>query len=166
MWSWNVLSKRLSRGTIFLAEWTFDARSCNMFGFYVIDDQSPVTGAVATVLTMIGWTRTRWYLGINNFIQTIKHRARPQILNERKWNIYDRSLWYLWTCLRRASLVEQVLWQREQTTGGWETWLASIWTLIFCLVLQTWRQSTHWYSDPPRTQIFDLITSSTSAHPE
>ena len=39
-------------------------------------------------------------------------------------------------------------------------------SLIFCLVLHTCRQSSHWNSLAPRTEIFDFIISSTSSHPE
>ena len=73
--------------------------------------------------------------------------------------------WYLSKCFRKASLVEQAFWQKLQTTGGCEMWIASMWTPRFCLVLHTWRQSVHWNSLTPITLILDLINSSTSAHP-
>ena len=53
-----MFSKSFSGRTILFTKLTFDSISSYMFGFNVIYDQSFVTGAVATVLTLIGGART------------------------------------------------------------------------------------------------------------
>lgn len=69
-------------------------------------------------------------------------------------------------CFRRASLVVHGLLQTTHVTPGWSTWLASMWTARFCLVLEVCKQSMHWNSFALCVMILEWINKSISSHPE
>lgn len=98
-----------------------------------------------------------------------QHYIRQAQYFEKRRGSLDlgESEWYLTVCLRRASLVVQVLPQRAQLTPGWSfTWLASMWTDKFCLVFETCKQSLHWNSLALWAIILDWIILSSSSYPE